>query len=77
MKISNSNPTGLIVSSVLMVIGAGAIIGFFAKKSNQKKASQASKFFMKKLKEEGKSLKNKAKDKLGSSRKVLDNMPNV
>lgn len=77
MKISNSNPTGLIVSSVLMVIGAGTIIGFFAKKSNQKKASQASKFFMKKLKEEGKSLKNKAKDRLESSRKVLDNMPNV
>lgn len=77
MKLSNSNPTGLIVSSILMVIGAGAIIGFFSKKRNQKKASQASKFFMKKLKEEGKSLKNQAKDKLGSSRKVLDNMPNV
>ncbi|WP_113921972.1 hypothetical protein [Cognataquiflexum aquatile] len=77
MKISKSNPTGLIVSSVLMVIGAGAIIGFFTKKSNQKKASQASKFFMKKLKEEGKSLKNKAKDRLESSRKVLDNVSNV
>lgn len=72
MKLSNSNPTGIIVSSILMVIGAGAIIGFFSKKSNQKKASQASKYLIKKMKEEGKTLKNKAKNRLESSKEVLD-----
>lgn len=74
MKLSNSNPTGIIVSSILMVIGAGAIIGFFSKKSNQKKASQASNYLIKKMKEEGKMLKNKAKNRIESSREAMENV---
>ena len=76
MKYSNSNPTGWIFSSVLMVIGAGTIISYFAKKTNQKKVNEAGKYLFKKLKEEGRTLKNKAKNKIDSSKLVLEDMSN-
>ena len=76
MKYSNSNPTGWIFSSVLMVIGAGAIINYFAKKTNQKKVNEAGKYLFKKLKEEGRTLKNKAKNKIDSSKLVLEDISN-
>jgi folate-dependent tRNA-U54 methylase TrmFO/GidA len=74
MKFSNSNQSRSIVGSLLIVIGAGAIINFFSKKSNQEKASQAINRFMDMLKDEGNSLKDKAKDKRDASRRALEDV---
>lgn len=74
MKFSNSNQSRSIVGSLLMVIGAGAIINFLSKKSNQEKASQAINRFMDMLKDEGNSLKDKAKDKRDASRRALEDI---
>jgi folate-dependent tRNA-U54 methylase TrmFO/GidA len=76
MKFSNSNQSRSIVGSVLMIIGAGAIISFFSKKSNQEKATQAINDFLNMLKEEGNSLKDKAKDKRDASKRALEDFSN-
>ncbi|MCR9015852.1 hypothetical protein [Aquiflexum gelatinilyticum] len=80
MKISDSNPTGLIVSSVLMVIGAGAIIGFFFKKNrnniSKKKVKQTGEYLAKKLKKEGRILKDKVKSRIDASKTALEEVSN-
>lgn len=80
MKISDSNPTGLIVSSVLMVIGAGAIIGFFFKKNknsiSKKKVKQTGEYIAKKLKKEGRILKDKVKGRMNDSKAALEEVSN-
>lgn len=80
MKISDSNPTGLIVSSVLMVIGAGAIIGFFFQKNrnniSKKKVKQTGEYLAKKLKKEGRILKDKVKSRMDASKTALEEVSN-
>jgi hypothetical protein len=80
MKISDSNPTGLIVSSVLMVIGAGVIIGFFFKKNrnniSKKKVKQTGEYLAKKLKKEGRILNEKVKSRIDASKTALEEASN-
>ncbi|MCH6201815.1 hypothetical protein MMU07_19705 [Aquiflexum sp. LQ15W] len=80
MKISDSNPTGLVVSSLLMVIGAGAIIGFFFQKNrnniSKKKVKQTGEYLAKKLKKEGRILKDKVKSRLNASKTALEEVSN-
>jgi hypothetical protein len=80
MKISNSNPTGIIVSSILMIIGAGAILGFFFNKKNgiitKKEAKQTGKYIAQQFNNKGKKLKNKVKDQVDASKSVLKEVTN-
>jgi hypothetical protein len=80
MKISDSNPTGLIVSSILMVIGAGAIIGFFFQKNrnniSKNKVKKTGEYLAKKLKKEGRILKDKVKSRMNASKTALEEAPN-
>jgi hypothetical protein len=80
MKISNMNPGVLIISSILTVIGTGALIGFFFRKSKNGERMHESrkleKELLKKLKHQGKHLKSKVKDRIDSSRTALEDLSN-
>jgi len=80
MKISDSNPTRWVVSSLLMVVGVGAIIGFFFQKNktsiSKKKVKQTGEYLAKKLKKEGMILKDKVKSRLNASKTALEEASN-
>jgi hypothetical protein len=66
MKTKSSKTTGRIIGSVLMVIGAGALVGFFSSQKNrsksQEKALEFGNYILGKVKSEKKILSNKAKE---------------
>lgn len=80
MKISNINPGVLAISSILTAIGTGAVLGFLFQKNRHKisihEARRLEKGLFKKLKEQGKDLKNKVKGKIDSSKAALEDLSN-
>ena len=66
MKTKSSKTTGRVIGSVLMVIGAGALVGFFSSQKNRSKSKEKAlgfgNFILGKMKSEKKILSNKAKE---------------
>lgn len=74
LKKVKSNKTGRVIGTILMVIGAGAVIGFFSSKRNrtksQEKAKELGNYLLAKVEDEKYILTNKAKDLISKTREV-------
>jgi uncharacterized protein HemX len=78
MKTKSSKTTGRVIGSVLMVIGAGALVGFFSSKKNRSKSQEKllefGNFILGKVNSESKILNNKAKELV---QKIKNNGENI
>lgn len=81
MKTNKSSKTGKVIGTILMVIGAGAVISFFSSQKNrsksQEKALELGNYLLEKVKDEKNMLSNKSKklmSKTKSAGQEIDKM---
>lgn len=66
MKLEKSNKTSKVIKTILMLIGAGAVVGFFSSQRNrtktQEKALEFGDYLLEKVKDEKDMLSSKTKE---------------
>ena len=74
MKEGKSNKTGKVIGTILMVIGAGSIIGFFSSQRNRinsrKKALEIGNYLLGKVQHEKKEIGKKTRELISKTKDV-------
>ncbi|WP_373494048.1 hypothetical protein [Aquiflexum sp.] len=81
MKAEKSNKTGKVIKTILMLIGAGAVVGFFSSQRNraktQEKAQEFGNYLLEKVKDEKDMISNKTKELIRKTKAAGEDVDNV